>query len=213
MYVQLCICQLASFCFMSKYEIYHCSKAAKSKEGKSISRNACCCRLASLGSWLWDGNWFAGGLQGGRGGDLRNNSSWEWRKQDWAEENVKLQYPQLILQGVLELKWPLEWFPFGERQLDLCIPKSTSNQRTLRAGATPWESSFYRQKVMPGKGCSYVASAANEPSNRGSKNSGLERAFGKLPTAYTTNFLPRSCIDGVHVHTMYVTMRVCTPDR
>lgn len=27
--------------------------------------------------------------------------------------------PQLILQGALELKWPLQWFPFGERQLDL----------------------------------------------------------------------------------------------
>lgn len=47
---------------------------------------------------------------------------------------------------------------------------------------------------MPGKGLSYVASAANEPSNRGSKNSGLDRAFGKLPTAYTANFLPRSCV-------------------
>lgn len=44
---------------------------------------------------------------------------------------------------------------------------------------------------MPGEGLSSVASAANEPSNSGSKNSGLERAFGKLPTAYIANSLPR----------------------
>lgn len=75
--------------------------------------------------------WFAGG--------------WSWEQLFLGVKEVGLgrgkfqtaiqlqRRPQLILQGVLELNWLLEWFPFGERQLDLCIPKSTSTQRRTAA--------------------------------------------------------------------------------
>lgn len=126
MYVQLHICQLASFCFMPKHEICHCSKAAKSKDGKSISRNACCCKLLP-----WEADFEMeiavqvvcwGVILGTL---LRSEGSRIGQR--------KISNCKLILQGVLELNWPLEWLPFGERQLDLCIPKSTSTPRRTAA--------------------------------------------------------------------------------
>ena len=60
MYVQLCIGWLASFCFMPKHQICHCSKASQKGVNLFLEMHA------AVGWLSWeaasDENWCAGGL-------------------------------------------------------------------------------------------------------------------------------------------------------